>query len=191
MSRILAFSGSARKESYNTRLLAVAASGAAAAGAEVTSVDLGSFEIPLFNQDYEEQQGFPPGALRFKRLLQEHDGLLIASPEYNGMLTPLLKNVLDWASRAETEDEPIYAAYTGKIAAIMSASLRYSGGRQGLGGLRQLLSDMGVMVIPDQVNIPRAESAFNPDGTLKKESRQTRAVELGKTLAEMLRRLHT
>jgi len=190
MCKILAFSGSARKASFNTRLLSIAVSGAVAAGAKVTNVNLESFAMPLYNQDYQEKNGFHPGALEFKHLLLEHDGLLIASPEYNGMITPLLKNSLDWASRSESEDEPVYQAYKGKVAAVMAASPGYMGGRRGLAVLRLLLSNIGVMIIPDQVTISRAESAFNENGTLKKESRQARAVELGGKLTEFLRRLN-
>lgn len=190
MGKILAFSGSARRDSYNTRLLTIAVSGAIAAGADVSTVDLESFGMPLYNQDYQEEHGFHPGALEFKNLLLEHDGLLIASPEYNGMITPLLKNALDWASRSETEDEPVYQAYKGKVAAVMAASPGYMGGRRGLAVLRLLLNNIGVMIIPEQVTISRAESSFNEDGSLKKENRQVRTIALGRKLTEIIKKLN-
>ena len=99
MTKILAFAGSARKDSLNKKLLKIAAAGAQTAGADVTLVDLADFELPLFNQDLESEQGMPEKAGEFKRLMIAHDGFLIASPEYNSAFSPLLKNTIDWASR--------------------------------------------------------------------------------------------
>ncbi|MCU7809034.1 MAG: NAD(P)H-dependent oxidoreductase, partial [Candidatus Thiodiazotropha sp. (ex Semelilucina semeliformis)] len=112
--RILAFAGSSRTESFNKRLLAIAVSGAEAAGADVTRIDLADYPMPLFNQDLESEDGMPENALKFKRLLTSHDAFIIASPEYNSAFSPLLKNVIDWASRAESDDEPPLMAYQGK-----------------------------------------------------------------------------
>ena len=108
--KILAFAGSARTGSYNQKLLTAAAEYARSAGATVTVVSLRDFALPLFDQDLEAAQGMPAGAKQFKGLLREHDGFLIASPEYNSSFTPLLKNAIDWASRAETKEEPPLAA---------------------------------------------------------------------------------
>jgi chromate reductase, NAD(P)H dehydrogenase (quinone) len=97
--RILALAGSTRRDSFNKRLVRIAARGAEAAGAEVTIIDLRDFPLPLFDEDLEREQGPPEAATRLKRLLVGHDGLLIASPEYNSSITAVLKNALDWASR--------------------------------------------------------------------------------------------
>ena len=97
--RILAFSGSARRASFNQRLVTVAAASARSAGAEVTLINLRDFPMPLFNEDDEAENGQPDSVVELKKLFSEHDGLLIASPEYNGLPTPLLKNTLDWLSR--------------------------------------------------------------------------------------------
>ena len=129
--RILAFAGSARTASINKKLAAAAAGYAREAGAEVTVADLRDFAMPLYDGDLEEAEGMPDGARQFKQLLVEHDGLLIASPEYNSSLSPLLKNVIDWASRSESDEEPPLAAFRGKAAGIMATSP----GK--LGGLRQ------------------------------------------------------
>lgn len=167
--KILAFAGSARAESFNRKLAAVAARGAQEAGAEVTLVNLGDFAMPIYHGDLEENEGIPAGALAFKKLLLEHDGLLIASPEYNSAFSPLLKNAIDWASRAESDDEPALAAYRGKVAAIMSASPGGLGGLRGLVFLRMLLENIGVMVLPKQRAISKAYEAFDDAGELKDE----------------------
>ncbi|MCU7855089.1 MAG: NAD(P)H-dependent oxidoreductase, partial [Candidatus Thiodiazotropha sp. (ex Lucinoma borealis)] len=120
--KILAFAGSSRKESFNKRLLAIAVSGAKETGANVTHIDLADYPMPLFNQDLESDEGIPENALKFKRLLADHDAFIIASPEYNSAFSPLLKNVIDWASRAESDDEPPLAAFQGKVAAILATS---------------------------------------------------------------------
>ncbi len=167
--KILAFAGSARRDSFNRKLADVAARGASEAGAEVTLVNLGDFDMPIYHGDLEESDGIPAGALAFKKLLLEHDGLLIASPEYNSSISPLLKNSIDWASRAESDDEPALAAYRGKVAAIMSASPGGLGGLRGLVVLRMLLQNIGVMVLPGQRAISSAYEAFDESGDLKDE----------------------
>jgi len=167
--KILAFAGSARRDSFNRKLASVAVRGAEEAGAEVTLVNLGDFDMPIYDGDLEESDGIPEGALSFKKLLLEHDGLLIASPEYNSSISPLLKNAIDWASRAESDDEPALAAYRGKVAAIMSASPGGLGGLRGLVVLRMLLENIGVMVLPKQRAISGAFDAFDDAGDLKDE----------------------
>ncbi|MCZ6798275.1 MAG: NAD(P)H-dependent oxidoreductase, partial [Gammaproteobacteria bacterium] len=154
MAKILAFAGSARKDSLNKKLLKIVAAGAEAAGAHLTLVDLAEFEMPLFNQDLETEAGMPDRAGEFKRLMIEHDGFLIASPEYNSAFSPLLKNTLDWASRAESEDEPPLVAFRGKTAAILATSPGGLGGIRGLVHLRMMLGNLGVIVMPEQQAVP-------------------------------------
>src|SRR5689334_2337245 len=103
--KILAFAGSTRSGSFNKKLVNVAAEAARAAGATVTVIDLRDLALPLFDQDLEDAKGLPEGAKRFKTLLREHDGMLISSPEYNSSVTGVLKNAIDWASRAKSKDE--------------------------------------------------------------------------------------
>ena len=77
--KLVVFAGSLRTGSYNKKLAAIAADGARAAGAEVTLVDLRELNLPLFDQDIEDSTGLPPGAKKFKALLRESDGFLIAT----------------------------------------------------------------------------------------------------------------
>lgn len=186
--RILAFAASTRRESFNRRLLHLAVEGAQAAGADVTLLDLADHELPLYNADLEERLGLPEAARRLKAILKEHDGLLLASPEYNSSFTPLLKNTLDWASRSEPGEAPL-AAYAGKVVTLMSASPGGLGGIRGLAQVRVLLAALGCIVLPEQVCVPAAHKAFGPDGRLTDPSLQARAQALGSDLCGVLRRL--
>lgn len=163
--RILAFSGSARQDSYNQRLVAQAARVAEREGAQVRVISLRDFPLPLMNEDLEREQGQPENAAKFKALMVEHDGFLIASPEYNGSISPLLKNTFDWASRRAGQ-EPPSIAYKGKTAALLSASPGRLGGIRGLVHVRSILANLGVVVLGNQVGVAAAAKAFDEDGNL-------------------------
>ncbi|MEN8763293.1 MAG: NAD(P)H-dependent oxidoreductase [Thiogranum sp.] len=190
MPKILAFAGSGRKESWNKKLIKIAARGAEEAGATVTVIDLSDYPMPMFNQDLESEEGLPDSAGKFKRLMMEHDALMIASPEYNSAFTPLLKNVIDWASRSESENEPSMAAYKNKVAAIMSTSPGALGGIRGLVFLRMLLANIGVIVLPDQHAVPHAFKAFDEDGSLIDEQHLNSVLALGAKLVATVRKLN-
>ncbi len=189
MTKILAFAGSSRKDSINKKLVKIAADAAAKEGAIVTVIDLADYPMPLFNQDLEQQQGMPEKAHDFKQLLVGHDGFLIASPEYNSAFSPLLKNVIDWASRAESDDEPPLLAYRGKFASIMAASPGGLGGIRGLVFLRMLLNNIGVTVLPEQQAISQAFKAFSTNGTLLDLKQQQSVEKLGINLFEMINKI--
>jgi len=182
-SKVLAFAGSAKKESFNKRLVEIAASGAKEAGAQVTLIDLADYPMPLFNEDLESEEGMPETAQEFKRLLIDHDAFIIASPEYNSAFSPLLKNVIDWASRAESSDEQPLEAFRGKMAAVLAATPGPLGGLRGLVFLRMLLANIGVTVLPDQQTVPQAFKAFGNDGMLLDEHKQDSVKDLGRKLA--------
>ncbi|HIE97608.1 MAG TPA: NADPH-dependent oxidoreductase [Planctomycetes bacterium] len=185
--KILAFAGSARTDSYNHRLVQVAADGARAAGADVTVLNLKDYPLPIFDEDL-ERDAVPENAAKLKQLFLDHDGLLISSPEYNSSITPLLKNVIDWVSRP-AEGEASLAAYRGKVAALMAASPGGLGGLRGLVHVRSILSSIGVIVLPDQLAVSRAFDAFDDDGQLKDEKQQARVQNLGKSVAVTISKL--
>ena len=187
--KIVAFAGSLRAGSFNKKLVAIAADAARAAGAEVTVVDLRELALPMFDQDLEAEIGLPEGAKKLKALMRDADGLLIASPEYNSSITAPLKNALDWVSRTETDDEPSLVAYRGKAAAICATSPGALGGLRGLVTLRSILSNIGVLVRPDQVAIPVAHEAFDDAGQLKDERKTKQLAGLAKSLVEIAGKL--
>ncbi len=186
--RILAFAGSTRADSLNKKLVQIAVGGARAAGAEVTLADLRDYPMPLYDGDLEEAAGPPKGAVAFKQLMLEHDGLLIASPEYNSSISAVLKNAIDWISRPVPE-EPRLVAFQGKTAALMSAAAGMVGGLQGLVHVRSILGNIGVLVIPAQVTISQAMSAFDAAGSLKNDTDQQRVEKLGAQLATVVTQL--
>lgn len=166
MTKIAVIVGSAREGSYNRALGKLAVKALEGHGAVVTDVDLAAFDLPLYSAAL-EANAFPPDAERLKALFAAQDGLLFVSPEYNGSLSPLLKNAIDWASRP-TGDESLVAltAYRGKASAVMSASISPFGGLRGLMHLRQILSTIQTLVIPEQVLVPNAHAAFDAEGSL-------------------------
>lgn len=167
MASIAVIVGSTREGSFNRMLGDLAAASLSAEGATVTRVDLAEFDLPLYSAALEAND-FPPDAQRLKDIFAAQDGLVFVSPEYNGSLSPLLKNAIDWASRP-TGGEGLVAltAYRGKAAAVMSASISPFGGLRGLMHLRQILSTIQMLVIPEQVVVPNAHAAFAEDGSLK------------------------
>src|SRR6516165_9117325 len=190
MPRILAFAGSTRRESFNKKLVPIAAKGAREAGAEVTLIDLKDFPLPLFDQDLEAEQGMPENGKKLKQLFIDHAGLLIASPEYNSSITAVLKNAIDWVSRP-APGEPSLVAFRGKVATLMSASPGAFGGLRGLAHIRSILGNIGVIVLPDQIAVARAQQAFEPDGSLTDPKQQAGIEALGKTLATFLKKFRT
>ncbi len=167
-AKILALAGSTRKESFNKKLVQTSAAIAIELGAEVTVIDLRDYPLPLFSGDLEELKGPPENAIRLYELFKSHDAILIASPEYNSSISGLLKNTIDWVSRPR-DSEPPLAAFSGKVAGLLSASPGQLGGLRGLVHLRSILGSMGMLVIPEQVAVGAAHEAFAEDGTLVDE----------------------
>ena len=189
LPRILAFAGSLRRESFNKKLAAIAVSGARKAGAEVTFINLEDLPLPLFDQDLESEQGMPENGARLKKLFIDHDGLLIAAPEYNSSITAVLKNAIDWVSRPAPGEPFPLMAFRGKAAILMSASPGALGGLRGLAHVRSILGNIGVIVLPDQVAVATAHQAFQPDGSLADPKQQADVEGLGKTFASFLTKL--
>ncbi|HEY9792733.1 MAG TPA: NAD(P)H-dependent oxidoreductase [Candidatus Obscuribacterales bacterium] len=187
--KILCFAGSLRKGSLNKKLVKVAAAGAEAAGAKATVIDLKDFAMPIYDGDIEEADGIPENAKKLKRLMKEHQGLILSCPEYNSSITGVLKNVIDWCSRPEP-GEPSLACFTGKVAGLTAASPGALGGLRGLVTVRSILGNIGVIVIPDQVAVPGADKAFDDNGKLKDEKQQSKVEKIGATVAEVAAKLN-
>jgi chromate reductase, NAD(P)H dehydrogenase (quinone) len=179
--RVLAFAASARKDSFNRKFLAVAVDAVRAAGCEVALADLNDYELPIFNADLEDGEGMPASAAKLVGLIAGSHALLVASPEYNSMITPLLKNTIDWCSRADQNP------FEGKVAAVISASPGIHGGARSLAMAQQLLLKLGCHVVPGQCILPHADRAFDAQGRLLEEragkSVQAMAASLAATAA--------
>ncbi len=160
-TRILVFSGSIRAGSYNTRLLGAAVRNLSELDCEVTRISLEDYSLPLYDGNLEAEKGVPKNAIKLARLFHEHDGLLIVAPEYNGSMSPLLKNTLDWVSRVSSDKKGAISPYKGQIAAICSSSPGAVGGMRMLNHLRDVLVALGVLVVSEQVSVGGAETAFD------------------------------
>ncbi len=154
--------GSLRSGSHNVRLAALAAKELVLAEADVTRISLADFPLPIFDSDLARDAGTPANALNLKRLMMAHRGVFIASPEYNASITPLIKNAIDWISTVREGDEPQLAAYQDRVFALGGASPGRSGGMQSLIALRQVLAiGCRALVLPEQVTVPNAATAFD------------------------------
>ena len=186
--KILAFAGSSRIESFNKKLVKFAVEEAKKIGAEVRYIDLLDYPMPLFNEDLEKQEGLPHKVLEFKHLLREHQGLIISCPEYNGSITPLLKNAIDWASRSELNEKPL-SCFQGKVAALLATSPGGLGGIRGLVHVRAILEGIGVLVIPEQKAIPNAYQAFDESGQLQDEKQAQGVIKIVQKLTVVTTKL--
>lgn len=184
--KILALSGSQRAGSWNSLLVRAAAAGAESAGAESSLLDWADFDLPLYDPDREKAEGFPEAVLRFKAVLKAHHGFLIASPEYNGSLTPLLKNAIDWASRPAAGEAPM-ACYKHKVIGLLSTSPGVFGGVTGLVHLRAILSRLGSFVIPEQYPVGEAGKLFDDHGAMRDPKLRAIAEGIGGRVTRVLK----
>lgn len=187
--KILAFAGSTREGSFNKKLAKAAAEAARAAGAEVTFIDLKDYSMPLYDGDLEKEHGIPENGKKLMELMIAHQAFLISSPEYNSSVSGVLKNAIDWASRPSPGKKPL-EAFDGKVACIVSASPGALGGLRGLYALRAMLSNMKVIVLPDQVAVSKANEAFDESGSLKDEKQRAAIEHIGKRLTEVTAKLN-
>lgn len=160
-----------RSDSVNRKLAKVAAKHLQQAGVPTTLVELRDYPMPLYDGDLEAEGGVPAEVTAFQELMRMHDALVIASPEFNGSFSALLKNVVDWVSRPVAGEGPT-ALFRGKTAALLSASPSRSGGQRGLKHLRELLEMIGVTVITSQLAVGKASDAFTENGELAREHDQ-------------------
>ena len=148
--------GSARRESFNKQLARVAAARVSVLGGAGVFLDLADYRLPLYDGDLETANGVPDLALALGEQVASADGLLIASPEYNGSYPALLKNTIDWLTRI---DRRIWARPT----ALLSASPGPGGGRRGLVLLRLALGHMHMPLLDRQFSLPSAREALAGD----------------------------
>lgn len=187
-AKILAFAGSAKTGSVNKKVLAVAVEGVRNAGAEVTVIDLADYPMPIMDEDLETAEGAPENASALQTLFAEHDGFLIACPEYNSSITPLLKNVLDWVSRSGPNG-PGSQYYKGKTAALIAASPGGLGGMRGLVHVRAILGNLGCIMIPQQVAVSGVTKLFDDAGTMTDVRKAEQLRDVGAALAEVTAKL--
>lgn len=184
--KILAFAGSLRKESYNKKMIKIAIRGAEEAGAKVTYIDLKDYPLPIYDQEIEDSQGLPENALKLKKMMSEHDGFLLACPEYNSSISAVLKNVIDWTSRKSDPKEVFLSCFIDKVVTLMSASPGPLGGIRGLVHVRSIFSNISSIVLPKQKCIAGISEGFDEQGNLKNSIDQKDVLNLGADLAKFI-----
>jgi chromate reductase, NAD(P)H dehydrogenase (quinone) len=189
-ARILAFAGASRTASFNKRLVRVAADAVRAADGEVTLIDLREYPMPLYDGDLEAGEGLPENAKKLKALFLANDGLLLSCPEYNSSITGLLKNTIDWVSRP-APNETNLQCFQGKVAALLAASPGALGGLRGLVHVRAILGNIGVLVLPTQLAVARADSAFDDAGLLKDPKQHATVERIARELVTTISKLNS
>lgn len=170
---IVAISGSLKQESVNSKVLNHAVKIARAQGANVTVVDLNDYPMPLLSEDIEQQQGAPESAKALRAIFAQADGILVASPEYNGSISGVLKNAIDWISRPSSgEDQP--HAFRNKVVGLLSASPGALGGLRGLVHVKDIFYMLGAVVLPTQAAIGNTSSVIDDRGAVVDEIAQER-----------------
>jgi chromate reductase, NAD(P)H dehydrogenase (quinone) len=153
--KIIAFAGSNRKKSINVNALKFAVAGAQAAGAAVTLLNLADYPLPIYDGDWHAEHGIPAPLLALHQQLVGADALLIASPEYNASITPLLKNTIDWLSQS-INGAAGNAAFLDKPIGLIGASAGAFGGVRALPHVASILSNLGALVLPVMA-VPHAD----------------------------------
>jgi chromate reductase len=158
---VVAIAGAMREGSLNKQLLRLATRILEQDGVEIDLVDLKELAIPFYDGDLEAASGLPAGAQELVARIAASNGLVIASPEYNFSVPAVLKNAIDWVSRAKP------MPLRGKTAVLLSASPSLVGGNRGLWVLRMSLESLGTHVHPDMFSLASASQAFDGTGDLK------------------------
>lgn len=157
--RILGLSGSLRSGSHNTALLRAAAK-SLPSGAELEVYD-GLRDLPAYDADIDTPESEPESVARLREAIAQADGVLIATPEFNGSIPGALKNALDWASRPFPDN-----ALRGKPVAVVGASTGLFGAVWAQAETRKVLGIIGADVLDGELPVGQASGAFGDDGHL-------------------------
>jgi NAD(P)H-dependent FMN reductase len=158
--RVLVFSASLREGSLNSRLAGLAADAIEATGGDAHRASMRDFDVPSYDGDVQDRDGFPPGAEELRRRVEESDAFVVAAPEYNFSMPGVLKNAIDWVSRFRPQP------FNEKHGLLMSASPSMAGGNRGLWALRVPLEHLGARVYPDMFSLAQAHRVLDGNGKL-------------------------
>lgn len=167
--RIVVFAGSNRTGAFSGKTADAAMVELAQQGAEVTRISLADYPLPIYDADLEAASGIPENAMKLGRIIAANDGLLIATPEYNNSVPPLLKNTIDWISRIRSDGGKALRPFRGKIAGLCSSSDGKFAGIRALNHLRPICITIGMEVISPQCAIGHAGEAFDENGRIRDE----------------------
>lgn len=165
--KVLLFAASLRKESLNARLALIVRGLLEKKGVDVDHATMADFDCPSYDQDV-EAHGLPDGARRLHDRLLACDAFIVAAPEYNGSMSGVLKNAIDWVSRFRPQP------WNGKQGFLTSASPSMAGGNRGLWALRVPLEHLGARLYPDMFSLAQAHAAFAENGHLANDKLEQR-----------------
>jgi NAD(P)H-dependent FMN reductase len=186
--RILVFAGSTRSGALSQKLADVAAKEIALLDAEVTKISLGDYPLPMYNGDLEKEKGVPENATRLARLIAAHQGVFVSTPEYNNSISPLLKNSIDWVSRIRPDQSGI--RYRHRVYGVGGSSDGNIGGARALIDCRKILqTGWGAILIPEKIEVSRAQEAFNESGEFIAEAPSRLLKRLARSLVTLAQRL--
>jgi NAD(P)H-dependent FMN reductase len=171
--RVAGICGSLRAGSHTRQALTLALQGAEEWGAAVQMIDLRDYEL-VFCDGRRGQNAYPEGVRRLRRDLQQAHGVILATPEYHGGYSGVLKNALDLMGFAEFE---------GKMIGLLAVSGGSMGAANALNSLRSVGRSLHAWVLPQQVSISGGWKQFNPDGTLRDPEMAKRVRTLGRDVA--------
>ncbi|MFO0114506.1 MAG: NADPH-dependent FMN reductase [Betaproteobacteria bacterium] len=175
---IVAFAGSNRQGSLNRAALSLAEAGARQAGAQVLSINLRDYPMPLYDAEFHQANGVPESVRQMRELLRPAAAMVVASPEYNSSITPLLKNTIDWLSQSVADGAGAGGGrmpFDGKVVGLLGASVGGFGAIRALPHVSFIFSNLGSIVLP-VVAVPAADKLFHADGSIANE-RQAKVLE--------------
>lgn len=177
MVRVVGIGGSLRTDSYSYQALQVAADRLKALGADVEILDLRSMQLP-FCDGGNDYSGYPD-VDRLQKTVQAADALVVATPEYHGSVSGVIKNALDLMSFDQLSD---------KVVGLISI-LGGQSNSNALNDLRLIMRWVHAWVIPEQIAVGQAWKAFSADGKLQDETLSKRFDDFAQSLVENTRKL--
>jgi FMN reductase len=172
--------GSLRKGSFTRMALHVALAGAKEAGARTRLIDLSEYHL-IFCDGKEDESGYPKDVFTLREEVRAAQGIILATPEYHGGYSGVLKNALDLMGFEEFE---------GKMLGLVGVSGGGMGAFGAMNNLRAVGRALHAWVIPEQASIPEAYKVFDASGTLKDSALEKRLKEVGRQVARFAY-LHT
>ena len=171
--KVIGILGSIRKNSFTKIALEIALSGAQEIGVETSIVDLAQFDLP-FCDGGDNKENYPLDVDKLKNIVRDAHGIILATPEYHGSFSGVLKNALDLMGFKEFE---------GKMVGLLGVAGGPTGAINSLNMLRTVTRQLRAWVVPHQVSIPQSMSSFSDDGILLSEALNKRTIELGRQVA--------
>jgi chromate reductase, NAD(P)H dehydrogenase (quinone) len=189
MTQLLLLSGSQRQESFNARLLNHIA-GHLESTCNFLTAEPFAEHLPLFNQDLENEPVVRAQVSELHQVFMACDGIVVASPEYNGQLTPYLKNMVDWVSRLAYIDPAFDNPFVDKPVLLCAASTGSSGGAMGIPSARALFGYVGGIVFGETLCVPFAHQAWTEAGYFFEGDFEDRIQSVSQRFAQHAQRFH-